>query len=103
VELKRLKTRPSLNDIKDRVEQELGDRNRYVKKLTIFVAHEYADYRLKEIGEFFGLGPSAVHAAFKRISLELEGNGSLGRIVRQIKAGVLTPGAEINKSGKVEV
>jgi putative transposase len=103
LELKRLRTRPSLATIKDRVEHELGDGHRFVKKLTIFIAHEYADYRLREIGEFFGLGPSAVHAAFKRINSELEGHETLGRIVRQVKAGIPTLGGEIKKSGKVEV
>lgn len=91
LELKRLRTRPTLSDIKSRVERELGVGHKCVKKLTIFVAHKYSDYRLKEIGEFFDLGPGAVHAAFRRISLELEGNGSLGRVVRQVEAGVLTP------------
>lgn len=103
LELTRLRTRPSLNAIMDRVVHELGDKNKHVKKLTIFVAHTFGDYRLKEIGEFFGLGTSAVHAAFKRMSMELESNGSLDRIVRQIKNGVLSPEGAIKKSGKVEI
>jgi hypothetical protein len=85
LELKRLKPRPPLSLIKERVERELGHNNKLVKKCTIFLAREHADYRLKEIGAFFGMGSSSVSMALRRAKVALSANETVSRILKLIR------------------
>jgi len=79
-ELRRLRVRPELSQIKIEATRELGAENRLVKACVIFVAHTRGDYKLKEIGAFFGIGPAATSVAFKRAQGMFISNATLRRV-----------------------
>jgi chromosomal replication initiation ATPase DnaA len=74
----------------------LGTTNRLVKKVTIFIAHKNTDYRLKEIGEFFNIGPIAVAVAFRKIRGEIASSKPLRNAVAEIEARVFGGGSVSN-------
>ena len=100
-ELKRLRPRPELLSIKAEVDKELGPGNRYAKKCTIFLAHKYANYKLKEIGEFFGIGPTAVSSSYLKTAKELLSDCPLYRTVERARVRLFSSGAPPQQSGKV--
>ncbi len=100
-ELRRLRSRPELSLIKAEVDRELGDLNRYAKKCTIFLAHRYANYKLKEIGVFFGIGPTAVSSSFRKTAREISSNLTLGRVVERAGTRLFSSSWAPQKSGKV--
>jgi REP element-mobilizing transposase RayT len=100
-ELKRLRSRPELPSIKAEVDKELGTDSRYAKKCTIFLAHKYANYKLREIGEFFGIGPTAVSSSYLKTAKELSPDCPLYRAVERARARLFSSGEPPQKSGKV--
>lgn len=84
-ELKRLKTRPELSKIKGVVEEEAGGQNRLIKKCTIFLAHKYSNYRLWEIGAFFGTGSPAASTAYRKMAVEIGTSPTLERIINRAR------------------
>jgi REP element-mobilizing transposase RayT len=85
-ELRRLKDRPDLACIRADVMKQLGPTNRLVKKATIFIAHSNADYKLKEIGAFFDICPTAVSVAYRKMRIELSSSEPLRRAIKEIKS-----------------
>lgn len=80
-ELRRLRVRPELSDIKAQVDRELGAENRLARKCAIFLARKRAGFKLKEIGEHLGLSPGAVSLSYRKISKEIVSNEMLGRVI----------------------
>jgi len=95
-EIPRLRKRPDISAIQSDVESRLGTTNRLVKKVTIFIAHKNTDYRLKEIGEFFNIGPIAVAVAFRKIRGEIASSKPLRNAVAEIEARVFGGGSVSN-------
>lgn len=87
--LRRLKIRPELERIRDEVHRELGEKNRLAKKGTIYFAHYYAGYKLKEIGGFYKIGTAAVSIAFHTIEKALVANEALLGAFERIKERLL--------------
>jgi putative transposase len=85
-QVRRLKKKPALREILDLVTDRLGPNNRLARRSTIYLAHKNTDYRLKEIGAFFDIGPTAVSIAFRKMREELSGNSSIARAVSEIEA-----------------
>lgn len=90
--LKKLRAKPELGMIRDEVQKELGDGNKLAKKCVIFLARQFADYRLREIGDFFDVGPAAVSIAFRKIEKELLSNETLKRCIERIRSRVEAQG-----------
>jgi REP-associated tyrosine transposase len=97
-----LRVRPELSRIRDEVHRELGDKNRLAKKSTIFFAHQYADYKLKEIGEFYGIGSAAASIAFHAIEKVLVSNEILPGAFERIKRRLIREDREPEK-GKIKL
>lgn len=91
-EIPRLRTRPDISAIQSRVISHLGTTNRLVKKVTIFIAHRNTNYKLKEIGELFSIGPIAVAVAFRKMTGEIASNEPLRRAVAEIEAKIFKEG-----------
>jgi len=87
-EIPRLRNRPAVSTIQSDVAARLGTTNRLVKKVTILIAHKNTNYRLKEIGDFFDIGPVAVAVAFRKMRVELASSEPLRRAVAEIEAGL---------------
>ncbi|MGZ5554657.1 MAG: hypothetical protein ACXW3H_02740, partial [Candidatus Aminicenantales bacterium] len=100
-ELRRLRVRPELARIEAEVGGEAGAGSRLAKKCTIFLAHKHANYKLKEIGEFFGISPTAVSVSFRRTAKEIISNETLRRIVEMVGARLSEVGEEPKKGLKV--
>jgi putative transposase len=84
-ELRELKTRPELAGIRAEVDSYLGIRNKHAKRAAIFIAHKNTDYTLKEIGEFFDIGPSGISSACRKMSAYLMSNESLAQAIAEIE------------------
>jgi putative transposase len=80
-ELRRLRVRPELSDIRGQVDRELGAENRLAKKCAIFLARKRAGYKLREIGDHLGLSPGAVSLSYRKISKEIVSNEMLRRVI----------------------
>jgi len=97
--LRRLRVRPELGRIRDEVHGEFGGKSRLAKKATIYFAHRYAGYKLKEIGEFYRIGTAAVSIAFHTIEKALIANGVLLGAFERIRNRLTS---ENPRSGKGE-
>jgi len=84
-ELRKLKTRPELAGIRAEVDAYLGIRNKHAKRAAIFIAHKNTDYKLKEIGEFFDIGPSGISSACRKMRAHLVSNESLAQAIAEIE------------------
>ena len=100
-ELRRLRVRPALGLIKAEFDKEYGSHNRNTKKSTIFLAHKYANYKLKEIGGFFGIGPPAVSTSFRKIEKEITSNETLRRTIEEVRCRLFYNEKNLEKSEKV--
>ncbi len=85
-ELRRLRVRPELAEIKDQVEKEIGAQSRLVRKCAIFLAHKYARYKLREIGAFFMISSAAASVSFRKTAKEIASNGTLFRVVETVRS-----------------
>lgn len=93
-EISRLQNRPEISAIQADVVAQLGTTNRLVKKVTIFIAHKNTNYKLREIGDFFNIGPVAVAVAFRKISCEIASSEPLRHAVGEIEANLFGGDAE---------
>ena len=84
-ELRKLKTKPELVSFRAEVNAYLGIRNKHAKRAAIFIAHKNTDYTLKEIGEFFDIGPSGISSACRKMRAHLMSNESLARAIAEIE------------------
>lgn len=85
-QLRRLRMRPELSAIERLIDRELGPTSRLAKKCTIYVAHRFAGFRLREIGDYFEIGPNAVSESFRRTAKEILTNETLQRIVEAVRS-----------------
>lgn len=88
-QLRRLRTRPELSHIAQLVGRELGSTSRLSKKCTIYLAHKFAGFRLREIGDFFKIGPNAVSESYRRTAKEVISNETLRRIIETVRLQLL--------------
>jgi putative transposase len=82
--LKALKERPTLDEIRKRVGEQIEAEDRLFKKVCIHISHEYGGFSLKEIGSFYNMEGSAVSQASRRFKQKIMGEPSLNRSVKQI-------------------
>jgi hypothetical protein len=97
-EIPRLVKRPELSAIHSVVVSRLGGTNRLVKKATVFIAHRNTNYKLKEIGEFFNIGPIAVAVAFRKMRDDIVSSEPLRRTVAEIESLIF---GDVSGSGKL--
>jgi len=54
-------------------------------KVVMYICHQYGGGKLKEIGESFGIGDSAVSQATTRLHVELRRNKELGNLLARVR------------------
>ncbi len=86
--LRRLRPRPDISRIFESARRTLGPNNRLARDVAIFISHHRADYLLKELGAFFGLGLSGITDACRRVRRSLEGNATLAQAIQEIERGL---------------
>jgi predicted DNA-binding protein YlxM (UPF0122 family) len=68
---KELRTRPEVQEVVGMVARLLNSDHRLVKKMSIYICHHFSGCSLKEIGDYFGVGESAVSENSNRFALTL--------------------------------
>jgi len=81
-----LKSRPEIQQIVDAVAEEWRPDHRLVKKASIYICHHYSGCTLKEIGEYFGVGESAISENSNRFALILYKDQRLAETVAGLLA-----------------
>jgi hypothetical protein len=84
-ELRKLKTSRELAGIRAEVDAYLGIRNKHARRAAILIAHKNTNYTLKEIGEFFGIGPSGISSACRKMRAHLMSNEPLSQAIKEIE------------------
>jgi hypothetical protein len=74
------KDKPALEEVRNAVEQALGQKNRFTRNAAIYLTHAKIDYSLKEIAAFYALSPSAVGS----ISRKMKNNLTWNAVVRNV-------------------
>ena len=72
--LKTLNVKPALEEVRNAVEQALGQKNRFSRNAAIYLTHAKIDYSLKEIAAFYALSPSAVGSISRKMKNNLAWN-----------------------------
>lgn len=83
--LKALTERPSIEAIRNVVERNVEDGPRTKRRLSLYLCHRLSGRRLREIGAAFGVGPSAVTEASRRVEVALSNSTDLARVVDALK------------------
>jgi len=89
--LKALVERPTLDEIKNKVEEVIEPEGPFIKKFCIHISHEYGGFSLKEIGGFYNMEDSAVSQASRRFKQRITEEASFHKSLKQIvkKLGLL--------------
>ena len=82
--IKQLSNRPTVNKIIQTANSGLGE-ERLSTKASIYLCHRYSGVKLKEIGERFGIGESAVSQTSRRFAQQLDKDKALNKVVKEIK------------------
>ena len=81
--IRELSNRPSMEKIIQAVHKVLGQ-NRLSEKAGVYFSHKYSGAKLKEIGERFGMGESAVSQASRRFAQQAAKDRNLKKIMKEI-------------------
>jgi putative transposase len=84
-QLRKIRPRPEMADILAVARELLGYKNRYARKIAIFIIHKNTDFSLREIGGFFGIGISGITDICRRTKRELHSNEMLAQTVLEIE------------------
>lgn len=80
-ELKELSSKPSIEEIIEKVKKVIGEDEEMSKAASIYLCRKYSGARLKEIGIYFGIGESGVSQASRRFAVKIsKGDKSKKRI-----------------------
>jgi len=86
--LRQLPSKPSAEKIIYIVEEVFGDNKKLARQAGMYPCHRYSGQKLREIGELFGVGPSAITEASRHFTQRIEQGERLARVVDGVK-GVL--------------
>jgi len=82
--LKKLKERPSLEEIKRAVEDIVGSGHPLFEKFCIYVSHRYGGFSLKEIGTFYNIQGPAVSQTSRRFQKAIMEEPAFKKLLGQI-------------------
>ena len=82
--LKFLAEKPTLSEIREAVEKVLGSSGRLSRKFGLYLSRQNGGFRLREIGDFYGMKEAAVSQAVGRFREALLENPSLNRRLGQV-------------------
>jgi hypothetical protein len=83
-----LSEHPSIEVVRAAVEKEVAADTRQARRVALYLCHRLTGLRLKEIGEAFGVGESAVTQASRRVRGQLQRNLGLAEMVKRLEAGL---------------
>lgn len=83
--LKELKTEPDMAETHKKITALCNADASRSKRITLYLFHKYSDKRLREIGEYFGIGESAVSDASRRFSVNLKSNRKLRKEIELLR------------------
>jgi len=86
--LRTLTNRPSMDTIDQVVKSLVGAQARLVEKTCIYLCHKYSGAKLKEIGERFGIGQSAVTQVSRRFAKQVDNDRTLRKLVEQLEGEI---------------
>lgn len=87
-QLRKLQTKPDLHLILSVSERVLGEKNKFVKPIAIFIIHKISSLKLEEIANFFSLSVSGISSACHRIRATISGNTALVNAIEEIEREV---------------
>jgi len=87
--LRELTKGPSMGEVEVKVKEVFGDESTMAKKVMLYLCHRYSGMRLKEIGDYFGIGESAVAQSSYRFQLMLDKDTNLKRKIEQIRKNLI--------------
>jgi len=76
----------SIEGIVQKVEEIVPDRKLLARKVAMYACHRFGGGRLKEIGERFGIGDSAVSQATMRLHAEAARDKELGELLARVRS-----------------
>jgi hypothetical protein len=79
-----LSRRLPIEDLVQKVEEIVPD-GKLARKVAMYVCHRYGGGKLKEIGERFSIGDSAVSQATTRLHAELKSDKELGKLLAKVR------------------
>jgi len=87
-QLRKLRTKPDLPLILSVSKKVLGEKNRFVRPIAIFISHKSSSLKLEEIANFFSLSVSGISSACHRIQATISGNTALVNAIEEIEREV---------------
>lgn len=82
--IKKLSDRPTIDAIIQAVQgASLADK--VSKKASIYLCHKFSGARLKEIGERFGIGESAVSQTSRRVAVQMKEDKGLDEVIKKLE------------------
>jgi hypothetical protein len=84
--VKALATRPSMDEIIEKIKAELVESAELIKNMCIYSCQKYSGAKLKEIGERFGISDAAVSQASRRMVLRAEKDQQLKKMLSRVDA-----------------
>lgn len=84
-EMRNLQDQPSASFIDGTVERIAPEAPKLVRNLKIYFNHRYSGLRLKQIGQRFAIGESAVSQVCRRLDKRKAGDAVLSRLVKKIE------------------
>lgn len=83
--LRALSDRPTIEEIASVVRGVGGDRDKLTRKMSIYFSHRYSGLRLRDIGEYFNIGESAVSQMSRRFAIEAADDLDIERKIKRAK------------------
>jgi len=83
--LRQLISRPTPEQILKAVEKEFGSNKKLVRQAGMYLCHRYSGKDNREIGEFFGVGPSAITEAGRRFQERIDREAKLAKVIHEVR------------------
>jgi DNA-directed RNA polymerase specialized sigma subunit len=76
--------KPDIGEIIDEIEKKIPEDMALLKRVQIYVCHRYSGQKLKDIGEYFGIGVSGVSQSSRRVAMQIDKDKKLKRRIDKI-------------------
>jgi len=83
--LKELSRKASMEEIVEVVECECGEEQKLARNIKLYLCQKYSGKKLKEIGDYFGIGESGVSQASRRVAQRIGIDKKLKRRIKRIE------------------
>jgi len=83
-DLKMFYDKPDIRWITECVEKEIDEDPILLKRVQLYICHQYSGQKLKDIGQHFGIGESGVSQASRRVAKQIEKDKKLGKKIERI-------------------